>query len=194
MERHTREIRTTDSNGHTTIRTETYYNTIVDFDFSIDITQYINAGPIHWSVPDNEPAFRGRMFKEVDTCGKSKVAKGGVDLVTERVRKKATKTQRKRTKAWKEQREEGGLPPWVSPETSSTGMNEISNPEMDPTRTNVLLSSNTLREWADEYCGSTQKLKEFTYQKVSSSKIDYWLDTKVNDILSGGVRLGPGLP
>lgn len=162
--------------------------------FNIDITQYINAGPVHWSVPDNEPAFCGRMFKEVDTFGKSKVAKDGVDLVMERVRKKGTKTQRKRTKAWKEQREERGLPPWVSPETSSTGVNEISNPEMDPTRTNVLLSSKTLREWADEYCDSTQQLKEFTYQKVSSSKIDYWLDTKVNDILSGGVRLGPGLP
>lgn len=169
VEQHTRKIRTTDSNGHTTTRTETHYKTVTDFDFNIDITQYISSGPVHWSLPDNEPAFRGRMFKEVDKLGPPKVSLDGQNLQTPRIRRKATGKERRNTKAWREERESGGLPPWVAPSTTATGMNEISNPEMDPTRTNVLLSSKTLREWADEYCASKQKLKEFTYEKVCQS-------------------------
>ncbi len=107
------------------------------------------------------------MFKEVDTLGISKVSEAVQDQEVKRIRRKTTYKERRNAKAWKEQRHYGGLPPWVAPTTSALGMNEIENPEMDPTRTNVLLSSKSLREWADEYCASKQKLKEFTYEKVS---------------------------
>jgi hypothetical protein len=120
--------------------TESYTETITDFDFCIDLGQCIVTGPIHWSIADSEPAYRGLMVRQVDFHG----------------RRKATKEEKKNFDAWKVQRSAIGVPPWVNSESWLSGNNE----------TNVLKSSRTLRQWADDYCESKKLLKEFVYEKV----------------------------
>lgn len=169
-----RTVRSTDSHGHPKTREESYTETIIDFDFKIDISQHIASGPVHWSIPDEEPAYRGKMYKEVDGI----FAGEGVRLLDtelqqeDRGRRKATKQERKSSKTWDEERGQRGLPPWVGPGAiGALAVNELRNPEVDPLRTNVLKSSKTLREWADEYCSSNKRLKEFTYEKVRLSML-----------------------
>ncbi|KAF8642370.1 hypothetical protein AX16_009638 [Volvariella volvacea WC 439] len=123
-------------NGHTTTRTEKYTVTITDFKFSIDLSSNIVAGPVHWSLADSEPAYRGLMVRQVQTP---------------QGRRKATSEE---TAAFKERehlRAERGLPPWVDPDGTDHLL--------------VLQSSQTLRQWADEYCASNKLLKEFVYEK-----------------------------
>ncbi len=52
-----------------------------------------------------------------------------------------------------------GFPPWIG------SLNAQREGTID--ETNVLKSSKSLREWADEYCASEKHLKEFVYKKVS---------------------------
>ncbi|KAJ7103556.1 hypothetical protein B0H15DRAFT_942976 [Mycena belliarum] len=122
--------------GRTHTRTESYTETIQDFDFYVDASHF-STGPVHWSVADSEPAYRGGMVREVDSPeGK----------------RKATRAEVKLYKGWLEDRTARGLPPWVnSIEAFSEGMS--------PNAT-VLKSSRTLRHASPKY------LKEFTYEKV----------------------------
>ncbi|KAF8757677.1 hypothetical protein RHS01_03650 [Rhizoctonia solani] len=62
--------RTKNIDGRTVTQTErqTYTETIVDFDFAIDVSQHFQQHPpVLWTVPDDEPAYRGRMKREVLT-------------------------------------------------------------------------------------------------------------------------------
>ncbi|KAJ7169860.1 hypothetical protein C8R46DRAFT_994363 [Mycena filopes] len=131
------------SEGRRHTRTESYTETIVDFDFYIDASNF-SGGPIHWSVDDSEPAYRGAMVRQVDTPeGK----------------RKATRAEIKQYKGWVEDRTARGLPPWI---TSIDAWSDGLSPNVT-----VLKSSRTLRQWADEYCASPKHLKEFTYEKVA---------------------------
>ncbi|KAF7347856.1 hypothetical protein MVEN_01543200 [Mycena venus] len=134
--------------GRTRTRTESYTETVVDFDFYIDASHF--SGPVHWSVDDSEPAYRGGMVREVDSPeGK----------------RKATRAESKLFKSWVGDRTARGLPPWVtSPETFQENMS---------TGAIVLKSSRTLRQWADEYCASPKYLKEFTYEKGKQFPFHY---------------------
>ncbi|KAJ7092700.1 hypothetical protein C8R44DRAFT_816319 [Mycena epipterygia] len=136
-----RHVTHRNSDGRTRTRRESYTETVVDFDFLIDASRF--SGPVHWSVEDAEPAYRGGMVREVDSPeGK----------------RKATRAEIKAFKGWLEDRTARGLPPWVtSIDAWSEGMS---------TNATVLKSSRTLRQWADEYCASPKHLKEFTYEKV----------------------------
>ncbi|KAF7339492.1 hypothetical protein MSAN_02163500 [Mycena sanguinolenta] len=144
-----RHVNERDRNGRHTTRTETYTETVVDFDFEIDASHF--SGPVHWSADDSEPAYRGAMVREVDSPeGK----------------RKATRAEIKLFKGWVDDRTARGLPPWVtSPEAYAEAMSANAT---------VLKSSRTLRQWADEYwqalhfalLASPKYLKEFTYEKV----------------------------
>lgn len=68
-------------------------------------------------------------------------------------RRKATKEEIEDFKSWKHERPSKGLPPWAGRD-GKDGLD-------------VLQSSQTLRQWADEYCASPKLLKEFVYEKVS---------------------------
>ncbi|KAJ7487574.1 hypothetical protein B0H11DRAFT_2013955 [Mycena galericulata] len=139
-----RHVTERQADGKTRTRRESYTETVVDFDFYIDAGRF--SGPVHWSVDDSEPAYRGAMVREIDSPeGK----------------RKATRAEIKLFKGWIADRTARGLPPWVS---SSEGW----VPSTDGTTSNapVLKSSRTLRQWADEYCASPKYLKEFTYEKV----------------------------
>ncbi|KAF8078651.1 hypothetical protein FPV67DRAFT_69073 [Lyophyllum atratum] len=139
QEQRTRRVTRT-VNGRTTQHTETYTVTIQDFAFSIDLSNLVARGPVHWSFADSEPAYRGLMVRQVQALDG---------------RRKATEDETTSFKMWEHEREEKGYPPWASRD----GKQDL----------NVLQSSKTLRQWADEYCSSPKYLKEFVYEKFVHS-------------------------
>ena len=135
----------TEHNGreHHESRRETYTETVTDFDFYINISPGTTAQPVHWSVADSEPAYRGLMMSEVEETTGKRPAKQGDKKAHDR---------------WSKERMVRGLPPWI---TSVDGWGEGMCDDTHPLR-----SSKTLRQWADEYCASQKYLKEFVYRKV----------------------------
>ncbi|KAH7883557.1 hypothetical protein F5I97DRAFT_1944265 [Phlebopus sp. FC_14] len=132
--------------GRIETTTETYTERITDFDFKIDVSQHIMDTPTHWSFGDSVPAYRGRMFHEVDV-GEEK--------------RKAKRAEITAAKAWDKERRGKGYPPWIG--------NHYAWREDQPHimhGSSVLKSSWTLRQWADDYCTSKKYLKEFVYDKV----------------------------
>jgi hypothetical protein len=155
-ETHTRFVNKTDSQGRGDTDTESYTETVTDFDFTIE--QPVPPRAAQWTVPDEEPAYRGRMSREVGLPGDTTKADGDT---------------KKRFKAWRVERHKRGLPPWVGPdEERREGATSF--------RTGVVRNSDsswTLRQWADDYCQSRKIFKEFVYEKVRpdlfrSSRLD----------------------
>ncbi|RDB28470.1 hypothetical protein Hypma_015550 [Hypsizygus marmoreus] len=132
------------SDGRHDTRLESYSETVTDFDFYIDIGPGFATKPIHWSVADDEPAYRGLMVREVESVGHKRVVK---------------RAERKAYAKWSEEREAMGYPPWV---VGLDGWTE----ETAEANVVALRSSKSLRQWADEYCASPKLLKEFVYHKV----------------------------
>ncbi|KAM6498088.1 hypothetical protein JOM56_006036 [Amanita muscaria] len=143
-----RFVNRTNSDGST--RQDTEFDTvpITDFDFYIDIypspptsSTSLNdsCGPVHWSVSDSEPAYRGRMVQEIE------LPLGGG-------KRKATWSESREYAKRCSERVTQGSPPWVSRDNTSQSV--------------ALRSSKSLRQWADEYCASSKHLKEFVYEKV----------------------------
>lgn len=145
QETRTRFVSDSDGQSQSRNRTETETITVTDFDFYVDVGRNIVSGPVHWSVGDSEPAYRGTMVKQVD------LPDG---------RRNATRKEIKSAETWQKERSGKGLPPWV-------GQDWFNRPGPDgPHDGTVLKSSKTLRQWADEYCASPKDLKEFEYKKV----------------------------
>ncbi|KDQ63576.1 hypothetical protein JAAARDRAFT_29597 [Jaapia argillacea MUCL 33604] len=138
-----RTVSSTGSRRRSRTRTKSHTKTITDFDFYLDVGRHIVLGPIHWSMADDEPGYRGLVVRQMETV---------------EGRRKATREERKGFKAWLKQRVARGLPPWV-PQNSLVSGDPLGS-------TKVLKSSKTLRQWADEYCASPKYFKEFTYEKV----------------------------
>ncbi|KAL0951230.1 hypothetical protein HGRIS_007951 [Hohenbuehelia grisea] len=123
-------------NGRHETHVEHYTETVTDFGFHIDLSKNIVTGPVHWSYADAEPAYRGLMVRQVQTPT---------------TRRKATSEEITAHKNREYERTNKGLPPWASPGTQSAPQ--------------LLQSSTTVRQWADEYCSSPKILKEFAYEK-----------------------------
>lgn len=144
--------RTETHNGRTTTRTEpeTYTETVVDFDFSIDISQHLRLlPPVYWTVPDDEPAYRGGTRREVLTDVIS-----GVRRVPRRVLKAG--------KVWRANRARWGLPPWLNQMNGGPiARRAAPADELLPMRSEL-----SLRQWADMYCASHKSMKEFKFHKV----------------------------
>ncbi|KAI0335218.1 hypothetical protein GY45DRAFT_1317129 [Cubamyces sp. BRFM 1775] len=159
-EHKTRTVFRQDQQGKTTTHQEHYTETVTDFDFYIDIGCQIVHGPVHWSLPDAEPAYRGDMVLQVDS---DDLVTGDAEASRQHGRRKATKEEIKAAKERKRLRKEHGLPPWIVPGPESWYNSTGVSP---PPEAQVLGSSLSLRDWADEYCASDKLLKEFTYTKV----------------------------
>ncbi|KAF8905558.1 hypothetical protein CPB84DRAFT_1844963 [Gymnopilus junonius] len=189
-ETRTRWVTQRDSQGRSRTRQETYNETVTDFDFCMDITPgAVDAGylasnsiassssssrtltnqiaPIHWSVPDDEPAYRGKMVREYEIEPSTSSAAGpGVQLRDERGRRPATRKESKAYERWIEKRAGLGFPPWIR--EVDVEHRVVVDPAGVSALDNVALkSSKTLRQWADEYCDSPKYLKEFVYEKVA---------------------------
>lgn len=137
-----------DNDGKHHSRTESYTETVTDFDFNIDLGQHFLPNPVHWTVPDTEPAFRGRMVREIE------LSKAEAHILGY-MRRKAVKEEVSQLHAWQSERTARGLPPWAA-RASPIDLESASG----------LQSSRSVRDWADAYCASPKHLKEFTYTKV----------------------------
>jgi len=145
----TRHRKITNSDGTTT--TQSYSETVTDFSFYI--SQRVLPQGMQWTVGDDEPVYRGRMVRETGLPGSGS--------------KKAESAQVERFKAWSKERTARGLPPWVGPDdAASREPGYAAGAALQPRATDVLKSSWTLRQWADDYCASRARLKEFVYEKV----------------------------
>ncbi|KAF8596410.1 hypothetical protein BDV93DRAFT_610902 [Ceratobasidium sp. AG-I] len=145
--------RTETRDGRTTTRTEpeSYTEIVVDFDFSINLSQHLRQlSAIYWTVPDDEPAYRGGMSREVLTDVIS-----GVRRVPSRMLKAG--------KVWREKRERWGLPPWLSQSED----NLIPRRVVPADELVSMRSELSLRQWADRYCASHKSMKEFAFRKVA---------------------------
>ncbi|CUA73512.1 hypothetical protein RSOLAG22IIIB_10855 [Rhizoctonia solani] len=148
--RHVTRTETVDGRSVTRTEPEMYTETVIDFDFTIDISHHLRQlPPVLWTVPDDEPTYRGRMKREVLTDAMS-----GVRRVSNRILQAG--------KHWREQREKWGLPPWLSMADQSDTVRRVTPAdESIPTRSEL-----TLRQWADRYCASNQSMKSFKFRKV----------------------------
>ena len=151
------------NNGHShrrvgdDTRTETYTEVVVDFDFRIDLTPNIITDPAHapvqWSVPDDEPAHRGKVYQQVEVPGMP---------IGETQMRKPGRHERKGYKLWCKERNAKGFPPWIGSYSRNPSAPRNASPEGDIR----LKSSRTVRQWCDDYCASDKLLKEFVYTKV----------------------------
>lgn len=180
-EHKTRWVTRTESDGRSRQELENYSETVTDFTFCIDIkpvvytTRASDGGvggeipiePVHWSVADHIPAFRGKMVKEME---ETKVPALGA---TRREKRKCTRKERKARERWQDEAEGKGLPPWCEErEVDYEGVTSLAlsgsntNPWVESlaeVERHPLRSSRTIRQWADDYCASPKKLKEFVY-------------------------------
>ncbi|KAF6766061.1 hypothetical protein DFP72DRAFT_985233 [Ephemerocybe angulata] len=135
-EHKTRWVTRTNHDGRSRQELETYSETVTDFSFCVDIK------PVIYTT-------RGKMVKEIEA-------------VTKRAAKRKEKKARSR---WVEEVSAKGLPPWCEERDLGRGSGS-SNPWVESLaeiEKSPLRSSKTLRQWADEYCASPKRLKEFVY-------------------------------
>lgn len=161
-ESRTRSVSSRDKDGHYHMVEEHYTEEVTDFDFDIDVGQHIASRPVHWSLPDEEPAYRGGMVKEVDVPSERLISGIALEGGSPLARRKAAKRDIKAAAACQKEKRARGLPPWAAIDegTDATHTGLLAH------QSSVLKSSKTLREWADEYCATDKLLKEFTYEKV----------------------------
>lgn len=180
-EHKTRWVTRSGNDGRSRQELENYSENVTDFSFCIDIKPVVYTtrtsdgsvggqipiDPVHWSVADHVPAYRGKMVKEVE---ETKVP--GLGAVR-RERRKCKRKERKVRERWQEEIQGKGLPPWceeyevdfesisslaLSGSNSNPWVESLAEVERNPLR-----SSKTIRQWADDYCASPKKLKEFVY-------------------------------
>ncbi|KIM29866.1 hypothetical protein M408DRAFT_67255 [Serendipita vermifera MAFF 305830] len=121
--------------------TTTSTKNIIDFDFKVDISSYLMS-PVHWTVADDEPAYRGGIFSETG------------DSTHHR--------QSTWTEIWKASKQrslkaQNGQPPWVQ--------NGHLGESHRAANTKTTCSTLTLREWINDYCTSSKTLKELQFDK-----------------------------
>ncbi|THV07756.1 hypothetical protein K435DRAFT_772584 [Dendrothele bispora CBS 962.96] len=104
--------RTVQGDNNNQTRQESYTETVVDFDFRIDLSNLVLPHVTHWSLPDDQPAYRGRMCSELETVlGK----------------RKATRDERKEFNRTLKDRRANGLPPWY-PDGPNTALRSSKSP------------------------------------------------------------------
>jgi len=188
LETKLRWVNSTDAHGHNSTRSEFYTETVTDFDFCIDIHPdhlrtrvQDDASTIHWSVGDDEPAFRGRMVRESENPA-SELTFPFLPVGSSH-RKKATRDDVRRYLEWTRKRRQMGYPPWMRQQEEASLIDGSIDEALS------LRSSKTLRQWADEYCASPKYLKEFVYQKVKEN-ISVIIAVLIVFIATGLIRLG----
>lgn len=176
-EQRTRIVNATDSDGDSYRRTETYNVTFTDFSTEIDLAPGLLPGAAQWSVRDGVAAWRGAMKREVDDVQAIGSPGGGTEgekgvganesadvekgMRVRTVRRRAMEEEEDAADAWDEDCTAHGLPPWAArPGTDDSSAHDNGEGK------SMLLSSRSLREWADEYCASNRVLKEFVYTKA----------------------------
>jgi hypothetical protein len=121
-------------------------------DFSFYIGYQTPSQVTQWTVADDAPVHRGHTMSET-----------GIP----RSATKANGAQIERFGAWSKERTARGLPPWISTRDAARyERGRRASAGSRPPQTEALRSSWTLRQWADNYCGSHSRFKEFVYEKA----------------------------
>ncbi|KAG8810288.1 hypothetical protein FRC18_004131 [Serendipita sp. 400] len=130
--------------------TETYEDTIVDFDFNIDLSHLLELDPIFYTVADNVPAYRGSMRMATEENGPTNTE--GRRLVSS--------DEKSAQKRWLKESRRLGLPPWMIPPSHQTGERgtEQATSQSPPSR--------TIENWLADYCASQRTIKDFKLRKV----------------------------
>ncbi|KAG8840609.1 hypothetical protein FRB96_009021 [Tulasnella sp. 330] len=167
--------------------TETYQVTIVDFDFTLDLTPMIVSeplGPPIYVVGDRNATYRGKTYKEVDEAPTK--TPEGKDLEMDQIalgkqfRREATSDEEDASHARKQHLTDVGLPPWVhlpgEPLGTQAGVTSdearrryqygVHGADQTFDDSGLQIPSQDLRRWADEYCASKKMLKEFNFHKI----------------------------
>lgn len=223
-ETHYRFATSSDNSSHSN-RTESFTENVTDFDFYIHITPPFSsqtstppladskmsthdtddAVPIHWSVADNEPVYRGRMVRQVEsptTRGPISLPEDGLPLIASdhlshaaTQCRRASRRERNDYSEWIKQRTRRGIPPWTSvpglangqwsqaAAMTATHSTKLAFSDLPSTST----SSKTLRHWADSYCSSPKLLKEFVYTKLLYG----WDLTQLESAIRSAIALAP---
>ncbi|KAG8854889.1 hypothetical protein FRB96_007289 [Tulasnella sp. 330] len=190
----TRQI-TRYEDGKNVTSTETYSETIVDFDFIIDASDAIlpvsQTGAPIWLAGGRNATYRGGRQLEVDSVPTMvtdveghpvsiNLEVGGSWVKKRSWRRKATKSEVEASTAWKKRREDCGYAPWVlmpgmlhgteacveSEDVRFQLQHSVNSTSGEVDDSHILPPVKTLRDWADEYCGNQKLLKEFTFEKV----------------------------
>ena len=205
----------TSSNNST--RTESYTESVTDFDFYILITPPHNSSPsvhskaptypqdtdhFHWSVADNEPVYRGKMVRQVESPSPISLPEDGLPLLAPGhfsaiLSRKASRRERKDYREWILQRTRKGIPPWTFVPGLANGQWSQAAIAMAAHPTTKLVSSDpplatsnsskTLRYWTDSYCSSPKLLKEFVYTKLLYG----WDLTQLESAIRSTIALAP---
>lgn len=154
---------TKNQNGKTTTHTEHYTEHVDDFSFSIGFLNNLSCTqrPFHFSLGDSEPAYRGKMFREIDANIDGYIST-----------RPAPKDQKKFARNWRYYRMRTGLAPWIGPKDGWRNDEDVrvrldeEGESQIPDDAQIMKSSRSLRQWADNYCQSNKILKEFVYEKV----------------------------
>ncbi|KAG8910118.1 hypothetical protein FRC00_008834 [Tulasnella sp. 408] len=178
--RGTHEVEGTDSEGNKTTSIET------DFHFTVDVSSALLAADTYgspvWVVADEEPAKRGRYWRQVEydpnpTQTPANLETGPLPLR----RREATPLERKQGLEDAQRRKALALPPWacISAQTPDpTGArlvfpgdrlrfeNTAVCATQDFSDGDLAPPSKTLADWAEEYCASWSPLKEFRFVRT----------------------------
>ncbi|KAG8955969.1 hypothetical protein FRC04_006417 [Tulasnella sp. 424] len=166
----THQVETTDREGDKKV------TTVTDFHFTVDISSALlpanTYGAPVWVVADEEPAKRGKYWRQIDYDPNPPQAQRPANLEAGRSplqRRTATPLERKQGLDDTQSRRTRGLPPWtpVSAQTPNPTGARLLFPG-DRLRFQNILSNftaptKTLDEWAEEYCASRSPLKEFRF-------------------------------
>ncbi|EJU03876.1 hypothetical protein DACRYDRAFT_77677 [Dacryopinax primogenitus] len=99
-----------DAQGRERINRTPRHDTVTDFSFRIDLAKLLNPPPEFFTSPDDEPAFRGEMYRETLVAGKKKAA--SVTGLYERM-------------AWRAERKRRGQTPWSWKTVSAKGTRTV---------------------------------------------------------------------
>ncbi|KDR84963.1 hypothetical protein GALMADRAFT_304991 [Galerina marginata CBS 339.88] len=153
-ERRTRAVTST-VNGTTTTRIENHTVTITDFDFPIDLTSCIAHGPVFWSCPDSDPAFRGLMVRQLNSP-----------------RRKATSQEIDIFKVEEHHRRDAGVAPWQAPDGSFRTQDQASSLTPRQWADEYASSPKLLKEFIYEkviYGWNSNKLSEAIASAIAST-------------------------
>ncbi|KAG8924558.1 hypothetical protein FRC00_005006 [Tulasnella sp. 408] len=166
---------------------ESTTDVVTDFDFTVDISSALLPADAYgapvWVVADEEPAKRGRYWRQIDHDPSShNPLHIPADIeASQLLRRRAVPLERKQALDDAARRKELGLPPWacVSTQTSDqTGVRLLFPTDRlrfdgtsfstieDFSDSNLLPPNKPLIEWAEEYCTNWSPLKEFRFERT----------------------------
>ncbi|KIO32370.1 hypothetical protein M407DRAFT_18681 [Tulasnella calospora MUT 4182] len=156
-------------------RGETTTTVVTDFHFTVDVSSALlpadTYGAPVWVVAHEEPAKRGRYWRQIDYNPNPASLEAGTSPLLRR--RTATPLEKKQGLDDAHRRRSLGLPPWTCLSAQSPTGARLLFPgdrlRFKDTSAQGYLDSNlgppskTLAEWTEEYCASWSPLKEFRF-------------------------------